>query len=150
MIRTVIKHTDNKIFLNDAEVFETSKTLFPGMYDIEFDEYHRFKNFKNIKVPKVYPLMPSTELKNIEDYIEKFLSIEYGELCTKANILIKSGILLYGEAGIGKSNYINYLINKAVNEKQACIFNIDTTLKLSSLIPKIKDLREIQDTLFVI
>lgn len=150
MIRTVIKYTDNKILLNDAEVFETSKNLFPGMYDIEYDEFGRFKNFLSLKKPKSFPLMPSTELDNIQDYITKFLSVEHKELCKKANILVKGGILLYGEPGIGKSNYTNYLICKAIEERGACVFNIDSYTKLVTVVGKVKELREIQNNLFVV
>ena len=150
MIRTVIKYTDNKVLLNDAEVFEISKKLFSGVYDIEFDHNGSFKNFKFIQIPKEFPLMPSTELGNIQDYMEKFFSKEYEELCEKAKILLKSGILLFGHAGIGKSNYINYLINKCVKEKEACIFNIDSNPKLFTIVEKLKELRDIQDNLFVV
>ena len=147
MIRTVIKYTDNKILLNDAEVFETSKKLFPGMYDMEFDQYQQFKNFIYMNNPKVFPLMPSDELENVQSYMDKFFSKEYTDLCKKAGILVKSGLLLYGEAGIGKSNYINYLINETIKEKNSCVFNVDTSLKLHQIVPLLKQLREIQDNL---
>lgn len=97
MIRTVIKYTDNKILLNDAEVFETSKELFPGMYDLELDKYNDFANFIALKEPSVFDLMPSNELINVEEYVNKFLSDEYYNICKKSNVLIKSGILLYGK-----------------------------------------------------
>ena len=150
MIRTVIKYTDNKILLNDAAVFETSKYLQKGVYDMEFDEYGRFKNFLSIKIPTSFPLMPSKELVNIEDYINKFLSKKYIDLCKKSNILIKSGILLYGEPGIGKSNYINTIIKRTIEESEACVFNINRGNKLSTIVQKVKELREIQTNLFVI
>ena len=139
MIRTVIKYTDNKILLNDAEVFETSKSLFPGVYDIELDRYGDFANFIALREPNVFDLMPSNELHNIEEYIDKFLSDKYYEICKKANILLKSGILLYGKQGIGKSNYINWLIKKTIKEKKACIFNFNTFYKLNVTIKKIKE-----------
>ena len=150
MIRTVIKYTDNKILLNDAEVFETSKKLFSGMYDVELDRYGEFANFVALKTPSVFDLMPSNELINVEEYANKFLSNEYYDICKKANILLKSGILLYGKQGIGKSNYINYLIKKTIKEKEACVFNFNNYNKLAVTITKIKELREIQDNLFVI
>lgn len=150
MIRTVIKYTDNKILLNDAEVFETSKELFSGMYDLELDKYQDFANFIALKEPNVFDLMPSNELINVEEYINKFLSDEYYNICKKSNILIKSGILLYGKQGIGKSNYINWLIKKVIKEKKACVFNINSYLKLHRVIPKIKELRQLQNNLFVI
>tara|TARA_R110000868_G_scaffold179968_3_gene420436 strand:+ start:1816 stop:2658 length:843 start_codon:yes stop_codon:yes gene_type:complete len=149
MIRTVIKYTDNKILLNDAEVFETSKTLNSGCYDIEFDEYGRFKNFLSVKNPYSFSLMPSKELQNIEEYIEKFLSEEYCFLCKKSKTLIKSGILLYGKPGIGKSNYINHLVLKSL-KKNSCVFNINSAAKLYQVIQKLKELKDIQDNLFVI
>lgn len=150
MIRTVVKYTDNKVFLEDTEIVSTSQKLLPGIYDIEFDEYGRFKNFLEIRTPTVYPLIPSTELENIENYMGKFLSEDYIALCTKSKILIKSGVLLHGDAGIGKSNYINYLINKTITTKEACVFNIDTLHKLSTVIRQVKALREVQNNLFVI
>jgi len=150
MIRTVIKYTDNKILCNDAEVFEISKELFPGMYEIELNNYGHFDHFKALKTPNVFDLMPSDELDNLQEYINKFLSTEYQALCSTAGVLKKSGLLLYGEAGIGKSNYINFIINKCIKEHKACVFNIDNISKLHVLIPKIKELRDIQNTLFVV
>jgi SpoVK/Ycf46/Vps4 family AAA+-type ATPase len=150
MIRTVIKYTDNKILLNDAEVFETSKELFPGIYEIETDTYGAFKNFVSLEIPKAFPLMPSDELQNLEDYINNFLSDDYENLCKEARILKKSGILLYGKQGIGKSNYINYIINKCLEEKQACIFSCTGLRDVQQVNDKLKELRNIQNTLFVV
>lgn len=150
MIRTLIKYTDDKIFLNDSEVFEISKTLNPGIYDMEFDNYGLFTNFKQLKSPRVFPLMPSSELKNIQNYVNTFFSEEYKSLCKTANILVKTGILLYGKQGIGKSNYINNMIFRSIDEQKACVFNIDSNRKLSSIVSKVKELRAIQNNLFVI
>ena len=150
MIRTVIKYTDNKILCNDVEVFEISKQLFPGMYEIELNNYGHFDHFKALKTPKVFDLMPSDELSNLQEYVHKFLSKEYQNLCTTAGVLKKTGMLLYGEAGIGKSNYTNYIIDKCIKEHEACVFNIDNINKLHVLIPKIKELRDIQNTLFLV
>ena len=82
--------------------------------------------------------------------MQVFLSDNYASLCKKAGILIKSGLLLYGDAGIGKSNYINYLIKKTILEKNASVFNIDSVSKLINVVWKLKELREIQDNLFVV
>ena len=50
MIRTIIKYKDNKILLDENDVFEISNKLFPGFYDIEFNEYNRFKNFIQLNI----------------------------------------------------------------------------------------------------
>lgn len=150
MIRTVIKYTDNKILCNDAEVFEISKQLFPGVYEIELNNYGQFDHFRALKTPKIFDLMPSCELNNLQEYVDKFLSPEYASLCKTAGIQKRTGILLYGEAGIGKSNYTNYIIDKCIKEHEACVFNIDHINKFHALIPKIKELRDIQNTLFIV
>jgi len=150
MIRTIIKYKDNKILLDENDVFEISNKLFPGFYDIEFNEYNRFKNFIQLNIPKVYPLMPSTELNNIQDYIKIFLSEDYENLCKITNILRKSGILLYGKPGIGKSNYFNYIIDEAIKQNNACVFNINSELKLRTIGDKLRELRLIQKELFIV
>ena len=149
MIRTIIKHTDDKIFLNADEVFEISKELQPGIYDIEFDNYNNFKNFKSLSIPVVYSLMPSKELQNIEAYMKKFLSKENYELCKKVKILRKTGILLHGNQGIGKSNYINNMIKNCIENHNACVFNIDNYMKFTAMIKLSKELRANQNNLFV-
>lgn len=150
MVRTIIKYKDNKILLDENDVFEVSNKLFPGFYDIEFNEYNRFKNFIQLNIPRVYPLMPSTELKNIQDYINIFLSEDYENLCKITNILRKSGILLYGKPGIGKSNYFNYIIDKSIKTNNACVFNINSELKLKTIGDKLRELRLIQSELFIV
>lgn len=150
MIRTIIKYKDNKILLDDSEVFQTYEKMQPGIYDIEFDEYNRFKNFLEINIPKVYPLMPSDELSNIQDYINIFLSKKYEDFCKQTNIHRKTGILLHGLPGIGKSNYFNDVINKAIKHNNAIVFNINNPLKLSRIGEQLKKIRLIQDDLIIV
>ena len=150
MIRTVVKFTDNKVFLEDTDIEQSNSTLMPGVYDFEYDNYNRFSNLLSIDIPQVYPLMPSSEIENIENFIATIFSKEYEDLCKNTKILNKNGILLHGEAGIGKSNYCNYIITKAISEKRACVFNIDSYRNLIEVIEKVKELRNIQNNLFVI
>lgn len=150
MVRTVIKYTDNKVYLDDAEVHETYKRLFPGVFTVELNRYGEFENFKSHEQPKVFPLLPSKELENLKEYVEKFLSPEYMEMCKRSGIPRRSGILLHGSPGIGKSNYVNHIIDLAIKQNTACVFNFDSISKLRVAIPFIKDLRNIQDDLFII
>lgn len=150
MIRTIIKYKDNKILLDDAEVFEIHNKMPPGIYDIEFDQYNQFKNFLEMKLPKVFPLMPSDELSNIQDYTTTFLSDEYKEFCKNTKIHRKTGILLYGLPGIGKSNYFSHIMKNALENNNAVIFNINSFLKLSKIGEQLQKLRNIQDELFIV
>lgn len=150
MVRTIVKYTDNKVHLDDAEVHETYKHLFPGVFTAEVNRYGEFENFKFHEQPKVFPLLPSQELENLQEYLDKFLSEDYIEMSKKAGIPRRSGLLLYGTPGIGKSNYINYALNLAIEKNSACVFNFDTLHKLRISIPFLKDLRNIQDNLFVV
>ena len=150
MIRTIIKYKDNKILLDDAEVFEIHNKMPPGIYDIEFDQYNQFKNFLEMKLPKVFPLMPSDELSNIQDYTTMFLSDEYKEFCKSTKIHRKTGILLYGLPGIGKSNYFSHIMKNSIENNNAVVFNINSFLKLSKIGEQLQKLRNIQDELFIV
>jgi len=149
MIRTIINYTDNKVMLNDAEVFDTFKTLQPNFYTLEYDIHRQFKNFKKNEMPKVFSLMPCDEFNNLDDYINTFLSKDYEDLCLKTNMLYKSGVLLYGKPGYGKSNFVNYIISKTIKNKNACVFSLNTILDIENIMNLSKDLRLLQNNLFV-
>lgn len=150
MIRTLIRYTDNKVFTNDSEIFEANPRLNPGIYDIELDQYGKFSNFCFRDVPKVFDFMPSDELDNLLYYTHKFLSEEHSIFSKEAGILNKTSILLHGKQGIGKSNFVNYVIEKAIKENKACAFVINGYSTLKAFIQISKQLRLIQDNLFLV
>lgn len=150
MIRSLIRNSDNKVMVSHDEALEISKKCLSGMYDIQLTPRDEFECFIKRDLPKVFPLMPCKEFQNLQQYLDIFLSEKYSELCVETKIIRKTGILLYGKPGMGKSNFINYASNLAVTQTNACVFNVDNIIKMRTLIPILKELRLIQKELFVI
>lgn len=149
MVRSVTKYTDDKVFLREQEVKEVSSILLPGIYDFEYDMNRRFNNFVSTDCPKLYPIFPSKEFQCLEDFINIIFSDKYKELCKSSGISNRNGIFLYGEPGIGKSNYINNVLDKALKNHGCCVFNIDSHLDLYTGIEIAKELRLVQDNVFI-
>ena len=149
MIRSLIRNSDNRVMTSHDEALEISKKCLPGIYDVGLNRHGEFECLIKKDLPKVFSLMPSKEFDNLEQYLEIFLSDKYLDLCKQTGIVRKAGVLLHGKPGMGKSNFVNHISTNTVIENKACVFNIDSSQKLSQFIPILKEFRLIQDDLFV-
>lgn len=150
MIRSLIRNSDNRVITSPDEALEISKKCLPGIYDIQLNRHGEFECLIKKDFPKIFTLMPSKEFDNLQSYLEIFLSENYLKLCKTAGIIRKTGILLHGKPGMGKSNFVNSISVNSVVTNNACVFNIDNYQKLKQFIPVIKEFRLIQDELFII
>lgn len=150
MISSVIQYDDNSVYWNDSKIKEQSQIFKGGLYNLELDRNGMLTNFTKLKLPYVHNLLPSDEIDNIKEYMDTFASEEYKTCCNQANIIYKGGLLLYGKEGLGKSTFINYIINKFIKEKDAIIFNIKNTREFFVLKEITKKIRDIQPNLIVV
>lgn len=150
MIRTIVHHSDRNVRLIENDIVSTFNEIQPGFYDICLDRNGKLEGLAIRDLPKVYPLLPSDSVDNVNKFIDIFISENYKDILDSNNMLRRDGILLEGDPGIGKTNYINYYIKRLIENTNAIVFNCSTYSTLLALSAKLQDIRLLQSNLIVI
>lgn len=150
MIRTIVHHSDRNVRLIENDIVSTFNEIQPGFYDICLDRNGELEGLAIRDLPKVYPLLPSDSVDNVNKFIDIFISENYKDILDSNNMLRRDGILLEGDPGIGKTNYINYYIKRLIENTNAIVFNCSTYSTLLALSAKLQDIRLLQSNLIVI
>lgn len=123
-------------------VGKTFKSLDSGFYTIGFDTSAGiYLEKKPILTDELYEL-PSDELTDIIDDIQKFWQNE--KKYEEYNLIHKRGILMYGKPGGGKTGIINLCVKYLINELNGIVINISSGDQASWFIDIAPDFRKIE------
>ena len=146
-IKSVVSFLGNSYKLEDKTVVDVYEKLPAGLYSVTQDMEGNLSSLDKKPVPRHFPLLPCDHIDSVIKHIKLFTSDRYTQHLKDINFIKKTGILLYGKPGIGKSNYINYCIDNLVNNHQAIVIDLSEVghflcLKHGGWFDKIRDLQD--------
>lgn len=129
---------DNKFY----PTLPTTKNLESGYYELNYNQkYGILFERKEVNTDELFTL-PSTELQDILEDIEKFWERE--DKYREYNFIHKRGILLYGKPGCGKSAIIQLCTEYLINEKNGIVINITNIEQMDWYSQVIGDFRQVE------
>lgn len=105
-------------------------------------------DIKSFEFKETFPPFKTKALEYLEKYTARFLAEKTRKVLKDLGYMHKMGILLEGKQGSGKTNLIKYYTNKY--KDKACIFNCVDFHAFRLTNHFIQELRESQDTLFIV
>ena len=107
MIKTVITHEDGQISIHQSTIKSTEQTFRPGFYSA-----HNSMSGLSIyetELNEVHTPFQTKENAVVINTIKLFFQGEMGHKVKALGFNNKLGILLFGEAGTGKTSLINHI-----------------------------------------
>ena len=134
----------------EEEILYTSSKLEPGLYELTYIEYPDYKtSVKKLDIKSKSKIVHNCD-ELIYGIVDSFIDDNKNKKLKENNIDNRFGILLYGDAGTGKSSIINDIISKYDNTL-SFIISSKNTEHIKNCWDTIATIREGQDNkIFII
>jgi predicted AAA+ superfamily ATPase len=113
MFKNYVYLENGYVNYEEKEVISTSRLLQPGLYELKYMYSPHYRVFiEKLEIRNTNQKIKLTNINYIEDIFKNFIDDEKVNKLRSINIENRFGILLYGEAGTGKSSIIYDLISR--------------------------------------
>ena len=146
-------------YLENGEVmfsiFDTNKTtkiLESGVYSLDYIGHPEYRVTVKIDTnDELVRIHDFPDKEKIDNLFESFFDPKILEAFTNLGFYHKTGILLYGKEGTGKSTIFKHYYNNAIKTNKAIVFQIAVRHDyLSNCWDFIRSVRKIQDNPFIV
>ena len=131
---------------------KSSDKLESGAYVIDFIEHPRYE--VSLKVNNVFETVKThdfSDKQKIDNLLNSFFNIDIKDKVESLGFCYKTGVLLYGNEGTGKSTIIKYYCNLAITKYNAIVFHfVYGGFYLSKCWEFIQNIRRIQDNPIIV
>ncbi len=145
---------DGSIQFSQYETIKSVSKLDPGCYKIGWLDYPENKTTLNIDNDnEKIRIHTFPDKEKLDRLFEAFFNKETLNHIIDLGFNHKVGVLLYGIEGTGKSTICKYYYNKAINEHNALVFLIPSSIAYSGFIGAwdfIQNVRKIQDNPIIV
>jgi SpoVK/Ycf46/Vps4 family AAA+-type ATPase len=144
-------------YLENGEVlfsiFETKKStkkLDSGFYDVWYESYPKSSIIiKQLNIEEEIKIHEFPDKEKLDTLFKSFFDEKVLNSITRLGFLHKTGVLLYGKEGTGKSTIFKHYANKAVINNNAIVFYVRREF-INTCWSFIQDIRSIQDNPIVV
>lgn len=125
MFKNYVYLKNGQVNYEEQEVLSTSSTLEPGLYEVRYIYSPLYKVVVRKLEIKNRPVVHNDNTGLLDNIIDSFLDDSKNIKLKKFNISNRFGVLLYGDAGTGKSSIINNCISKSTDSISFIIIDKD-------------------------
>lgn len=130
MYKQFIYLKNKEVKYEESDVIYSDSILSPGLYELTYVQYPLYKVVVKTQFIRNKSKIEHINSKYIDNIVDKFLDKKISKKLKSINMDNRFGILLYGDAGTGKSSIINDIIHICSNESLIFIIsNKDEYLK---------------------
>lgn len=133
------------------DTIKTEKILDPGFYNISWVDYPKYiVEMHVLKVKEFNNSVTFPDKLKLDSWFDAFFEKPIKEKIETCGFLHKTGILLYGKEGTGKSTIIVNYCGKAIAEQKALVFYINDKYFPHKCWDFLLKIRKIQDNPIII
>lgn len=143
---------NGEILFSVYDTIKSSKVIEPGVYNVRYLNYPQ--NRIKLEIDNTKESIKEIDFSNkkeIDNLFESFYNIFIHKKVKSLGFYHKTGILLYGKEGTGKSSILRWYYSKTIIENQAIVFKIN---QLDSNIVQcwefIENIRKIQNNPIIV
>jgi SpoVK/Ycf46/Vps4 family AAA+-type ATPase len=143
---------NGRVLYSNLNTIKCTKILDPGVYNLKNSGYPKYENELTLsEMVESIKIHEFPDKERIDALLGKFVDPEIKEKVKSAGFLHKTGVLLYGKEGTGKSTILKYFFSKYVAQNNALAIYINEHEQLGKVWDFVIALRQTHNNpLFII